>query len=508
MSLLPIHLGSDLRSDRRRRSALRRSLCLAVVLPGCIVALAAQLPAADERPPATGTVKVRVLDRLGRPVGGIRLHLTALATEAGEVIWDEKRNGPAEDAVTDADGRTTIRYPLMPRDQQPTVALSCEVRHPDWVQRRHNFRPGKDETVIRLAPGMRLAVNAVRHDTGEPITENVHAVLGGDSLRDQWQRYSHGLLVSPTVSYNRTRLRVVWLPDDGPAHFSDIIKPVESGRRPRIRVRDVVVSPGARIHGRLSDNVPRPIVDGFVMATASHHAGMRDKERRLEWKDWVPIAPDGSFELPSLPRDGFVELFARCDGWISAKPTRSDLEKAGLAEYRGVVGDSIIPLPHVFRLGRSDRNCEIFMRQTAECLVRTIGPDGAPVAGVSVLVRPGQRSFSGGQQPYGRGLRYAQLLQLPWPQRLQVSTPEGRRQLELQGIMISPRAFFDRTTDADGRTVISQLPSGTDEARNRISVHFAHPEYQLQDNSRPTVVTVTPFPGQPTPLNVEMVPRQ
>lgn len=417
---------------------------------------------------------VRVLDAIGHPVSGIRLHSTALQTAQQDVAWDTRLHGMPRDDVTAADGSVQVEYPAALPEGQLVTAVSCVVRHPAWVASHHRIRVDDNEPKVRLERGRRLAVNAVHQTTQKPITEHVHAVLSGSTLRDTWKQYADGLLVSPTVSFNRTRLRMIWIPDDGPTQFSRLIRISESEKSPRMRFRDVSVAPGTRVKGKLSDDVPRPVTNGYICAVASHHAGIGDRDRRMTWEEWAPIDSDGSFELPSLPADGFVQLIARCDGWVSDMPTSQDLEKAGLAQFRGTIGESRYLMPHVFRLGMVERICEIRMQRTVDCVVQAVSHSGMPLEGVKVSVFPRHQSFSGTVRPLGSGSSHSRYYRLPPEQRQPpLSLDAQRRMLDL-GILLNWRDPFEQTTDAEGRAVISQLPPGTAEKPARIQVNFRH----------------------------------
>ncbi len=461
----------------------------------------------EPEPVRQHSVQLHVTDHEGFPIGGARARPYALksktGTEAVQVSVDEI---PLE-RVSDDDGLLTLAYPGMTAAGHPTTGCDVVVEHPRYVMSRKALTANDKAADIQLRRGRRLAVSAVREETGEPVRENLYAVLSGNSVLDSWKRYANGMLLSPTVATGRARLRVVYLPEDGSPEFSDIIKPGDYGHGARVLIRDIRVAAGTRLIGRLSDDVPRPVQNGYVAAVATHHAGMRDRHRRLEWEDWTQIESDGTFELPSLPRDGFVQLFAWCDGWVSSSPASRDLENAGLAEFRGELGKDGSRLPHVFRLGKPERSCEISMEQTARCVIQTETADGTPIQDAHVTVTANQRWLSGDSQPVGSGFSRRRFLRLSREQQLQPGSG-GEQPLAPSGVLPPTGGRIQQTTDAGGRAEISQLPAGSAEAARQVQITVAHPDFRRSDTDLSAVVTVFLTHGRTANVTVTLIPRE
>src|SRR5207244_11842870 len=73
---------------------------------------------------------------------------------------------------------------------------------------------------------------------------------------------------------------------------------------------------GAAVRGRLDESVPRPVVNGRVIATV-FPIGFSPEKNPPQWHTWTVARPDGRFEFASLPA-GDLEIAAICQGFISA----------------------------------------------------------------------------------------------------------------------------------------------------------------------------------------------
>ena len=169
-----------------------------------------------------------------------------------------------------------------------------------------------------------------------------------------WSEAADGLVtirrVDVTSPMPSRFLRVVHVPDNGPAWFSDVFDLVLQKRGP-ISI-DAELKPGVRVEGRLADNVPRPIKNGRVVArVVETETGMVNDSR---WDAAADIAADGTFVFESLPPNAELQVTAICDGWVSKNPTDNEITEY----WKRVYGNALDPrrfkmgivFPHVFRL--------------------------------------------------------------------------------------------------------------------------------------------------------------
>jgi hypothetical protein len=106
---------------------------------------------------------------------------------------------------------------------------------------------------------------------------------------------------------------LVHFPEDGRPWFSDLVSfDAKVGETNRI---DLELKPGSRITGKLEDSVPRPVMNGVVVAGIVPEDVSAQSSPPV-WHVWSTIKPDGSFTFDSVPR-GRLEIVAVCDGFLS-----------------------------------------------------------------------------------------------------------------------------------------------------------------------------------------------
>jgi len=440
---------------------------------------------ADDAVP-TVKVKIRVEDPHGHPVSGAELRGRALRTRAergAHYGWSPARHGEPATGLTDEDGMVNLSVPRFVTEALETGEVTWIVDHTDYVRADVDLRVDEDPGVVNLSHGRKIIVNGVFKETGKPITDNLYATVSRGGARE-WNPIRNGKLISRTLSYDCSLMRLIYLPDDGSVLFSELIDLTDKGQMRRTVVRDVPLAPGTRIVGELSPEVPRPIVNGYLGVEVTHRRGFDDYRQRLSWRHWVAIERDGTFAVESVPRDCIGQLIAVCDGWLPAPTDRRVLEELSLDQFVERSGSRVTP--HVIPISGDEVSCTLRMLRTASCRVKVVSPDGSPVAGARVAMSPNQFWFGGGSNLVGDVSRQDLVFRLSPEEREAISgwTEEARQFIEDRGIRKSRHDVYVQTTNDHGIAVIRELLGGTADSPRMRSVRVTHDDYELPANDR------------------------
>ena len=261
-------------------------------------------------------MKIRVEGPNGNPIRDAVVSGRGMRTKVQRGSWygwvPEQHGKPAT-GMSDAEGNIELDVPMFVEEKLETGEVNWIVDHPDYVKANLDLRVDDDPGFVTLAHGRRIIANAADQDTKEPIYQDLYALISGDSWYHEWKSLNGGKIMSPTVSCDRPLLRLIQLPEAGAALFSDVIDLDSHARLRRTVVRDIPLSPGTRVKGKLMNDVPRPISNGYVAVTSVLHTGIRGRGRQLTWSHWVPIEPDESFLVESLPPDTIGQFTVTMD---------------------------------------------------------------------------------------------------------------------------------------------------------------------------------------------------
>jgi len=152
-------------------------------------------------------------------------------------------------------------------------------------------------------------------------------------------------------------------------------------------MQNVKLSRGARIMGMLSNNVPRPIVGGYVITSSHSKPNENRKWPSASWHDSVPISADGNFELNSVPRSELIQIVAICDGWLSKTMQPSD--------GRAVVGQA-------FESNDEEVKIAVEMEQTGTLELTILKPDGNSLETGTITTLQNREDASGSLSMLGR----------------------------------------------------------------------------------------------------------
>ena len=293
-----------------------------------------------------------------------------------------------------------------------------------------------------------------------------------------------------------------------PHSFSDVIDLDSHARLRRTVVRDIPLSLGTRVKGKVVDDVPRPIANGYVAVTSVLHTGIKDRKRQLTWSHWVPIESDGSFSVESLPRDTIGQFIAVCDGWVSAPTLMECFDKVGLGELRGQRSSQRVT-PHLINLTGDEVECVLPMETTISCRVKVQKSDGMPLRDAQVSMWPNQKWYGGGSQWAGSALRRDLILKLtPAGRVLMLEWSERSQECLMQkGVAKFPSDRYQQTTDEHGIAIIRQLPCGTEDQPRNTTVHVQHDEFEQRPANNRRADSVDLIRGQIAEITVTMDPK-
>ncbi|MSU59545.1 MAG: hypothetical protein EXS35_15470 [Pedosphaera sp.] len=257
----------------------------------------------------------------------------------GHYTWLETREPKPLAVTTDPAGFARVEYPFYTNERLETGQISFSVEHPDYCPDRPfatvNAAPPRNASLFARAqywlavllhrtsarPGpVVLTRGAILQLSGyvgahEFMRSNLHAQVLNlwSSDTNLWRDLKPGVIECRRIAAGQGLVRLVWVPAQGPAWFSDAVsfqaKPGETN------ALELELKPGTRIVGRIDDAVPRPVRNGYVIVEALH-SKQKKGEDWISWHRWTTIDTNGHFTLDSLPR-GTLEYIAMGDGFVS-----------------------------------------------------------------------------------------------------------------------------------------------------------------------------------------------
>ena len=403
--------------------------------------------------PAAGAEFVfKVVDTDGRPVADASVLPWAVGTNGGSFGVPGKKFPPVR---TDAEGIARIVIPsgedrelknfkYLRKDDINEFAL--EVRHPDhpaWCK----YLAADGKQVVVLGPSTTVEIRAHRR-TDVDLVDQLFPMLSATTDFTDWSQ-DNGKLTLRRVDLAGDEpwrwLRIVHAPDQGSAWFSDLIDLKQEAGNP-ISL-DVPLKPGVRVVGHLAEDVPRPIKNGRVVAKIVDGS---KSWTNWEWQATAEIAPDGTFELNSLPRDENLQLIAICDGWVSRSPSIEEVNDYGEKyhynlKYRGP--NSVQVFPQLVRIGGLAANPDVRMDPTATCEVTVVDENKSPIANADVEFWPNEYFFGSGSSILGVGRNTIEEIRA----ELKSGKPEKPQFIR--------DSRYSAKTDANGKAIVANLPA-------------------------------------------------
>ncbi len=451
-------------------------------------------PATDEKPVVETPVEVtprqkerrqivlEVYDEDGKPVQGAKVDILGLRTlidRGSSYTWSEEFHGSKPDDVSNEKGEITIDYPEFVVEQMRTSVLSILVEHPEFAAKNHELdllkQNRRDAPVylmrqrVPLQRGVVYQISFAGENT--PVRPMSTHVMFSDLWRGD-KKFSFqppNTLVSSRRDDQPRIAQVAHRTESGQILFSNVISASDWIKEGELRiVKDVLLSPGHSMSGRIDEAVPRPVKNGSVLAQCVYlDSSDPNNQKRLSFADAVEIQPDGAFKFDSLPRDVPIQLVAMCDGWWSSQPKLKELRndpefEPYLKQLQGIDGVSLWP-----QLVSSSQSDGVFipMEKTNSVTLKCLDPEGKPLTGAKVSVYPNLTFYHHGSFLLGHSWSAAK----DW-----IGVDENEIQAQQLERHHASVKLWTRTTDEDGLTSFESLPGIT-----YVYGSLEHPEYQL-----------------------------
>lgn len=318
-----------------------------------------------------GLRSIKVVDETGNPVEDAEvIQQWVLVPGRGSTynFFGEKGKFVPEVVKTDSKGEAKVRYPIMLWNQFVS-SMGVRISHPKFCTEVSTIDFANPQPA-RIVRGAMLTLTAKAG--GNPVSD-VFAEMAG------MQQQSYGFVRKPGSVSGRLPsgshfARALALDKNGMALFS---KPFEvnlsTGEEKAIELK---LSRGSDFRGKLSGNVPRPVIGGRVYAEiftqAPRQKGNPTMDNSLIWRTLSPVEPDGTFLLKNVPA-GDVWAVGFCNGYISQN---QDPEKRNDFRVQAQLLASLWGTPEL-QMAKSG---------TAEILV--LSPEGKPVENARVSFGP------------------------------------------------------------------------------------------------------------------------
>lgn len=426
-----------------------------------IAAIVSPSTADDEdkifEPTETAPFVIQVTDENGKPIEGVTLRPYAcrcVEDRGSHYGWPTYNVGKPVPVETDKEGRATIDYPLRfgrDPDWKTTCEISASATHAEFISDVLNIDPRPGNGTMTMRQGCQLRIS-VADTEGERTPFGI--VMAGPGGMAKWKTDPSGMRLSRAIPDGSWQTLLVSPREDGRHLFSGVL-PIRLRDNQDVNIRNLRLKPGIRIAGRLDDSVPRPVKNGKILAHClPRPAGFcyADEDPSVSWEDAASINEDGTFEFPSLPRSGMIQLITVCDTHIGKDVDPPDPNQNAFTQGMYLQVDE-----------RDDlENLTIPMEATGTVRVKVLDPDGNPLVGAKVGTWPNQSMHLAGSNVLGE---YSQSIELIRQQIQSDSTPSWERRNYDR---------YSRTTDENGEATLISMPIGTGD---QIAVH--HDDYLM-----------------------------
>ncbi len=330
------------------------------------------------------TQRVTLIDSDGKPIDGVSIKPFGLNLS---YFWPDSLLGDPVETFTDIAGLAILEYPQLFADGVQCKSIDCIVAHTEYVGVVVRIPVNDtDDYKLTLKKGVRFSLKGIDEE-GVPIKQRFAAMMSGDTPPKFRHVELDGSIETKGAAQGGHQVMLVQPMRDGKTRFSEALffhfsdKDQEDG----VLVDDVELIPGIRVFGSLPDDIARPVTNGVVMACQMPMEIKNAAElklRSLMWTDWTTVAEDGTFEFPSLPRSGRLQLIALCDGWVSP-------------------GERIMTKGQLFSVSDEDLEVSLNMEPTMDAIIDVKDAFGKPIEDAHVGFWPNELWQDYGSQILG-----------------------------------------------------------------------------------------------------------
>ena len=379
-----------------------------------------------------------LVDENGKPVKDAKVIAAGVRCEESPGSWIgwPTQNAGNNEFKSDEAGKVELKYPLKlgaPGLWMTVNKVDFSIQHPDFVSSRVEFDPALEKAEHTLVEGCRTLFSCC--DENGTVIENFGVfIAGGSSVI--WKHEENEMRTSGIPDGNWQTI-LVSPREDGIHLFSGVL-PARYAKGKDVTIRKIKMRPGMQLSGALSDNVPRPVVDGKVVAWCLPKPAGNTWEKEnpsIGWWEETTIADDGSFEFPSLPRGGTVQLIAICKGWLTTGRERTF-----------TVGQ-LLEIQDEDLANNNVQDVELTMEATGSVEVEVFGPDGKPLAGATVSTWPNQKLHQGGSTLVGAC--YRSILSI----ESQIAGVDNS-----QKFLDEVSKFYEGKTNEQGKVTLTEIP--------------------------------------------------
>ena len=308
----------------------RRSWCMVFIL-FVFATAAAEESKTDKKknpikfPTKTAKLIVEVTDEAGEPIQGVVIKpygCRSVEEPSTGWFWPTYNIGHPKEHTGDVDGKVTVDYPVTfghEPDWHTCCEISATVTHPEFISQNLIVDPRGGKTQLTMKAGCQLTISAA-DPNGQTVPFGI--LIAGPGRSAKWLIDDDGVHKSRAIPDGSWQTMLVSPSDDGRHLFSPVL-PVRLRDQQDVNIRNLRLKHGLHLRGRLDDSVPRPVKNGKVVAHCLpkpagyvYGGGPDDEPPSVSWETAVEIDEDGTFEFPSLPRSGLLQLITLCDGHV------------------------------------------------------------------------------------------------------------------------------------------------------------------------------------------------
>ncbi|MCA9175030.1 MAG: hypothetical protein KDB14_11160 [Planctomycetales bacterium] len=423
-------------------------------------------------PVATKPYTLKVVDENNQPLRGVDVLAAGIRCQEDPGSWygwPTPNVGADNVMLTDANGEVTVQYPVrfgVPPNWFTTTTIDFRFSHPHFVGGSVEVDTAAESHTHQLVAGCPAHFSA-KDDVGNQVTQFYVAIAGAGGLA-RWT-LNEGELSTGGIPEGGWQTMLVSPQSDGRHLFSGIL-PARYAQGKDVTIRGISLTPGLRLTGRLADNVPRPVTHGQITAWClpkPRGQVYEDKDPSLGWSQAIDIEQDGTFNFPSLPRSGTVQLIAVCRSWVVESDAVAD--RPGDNRITGIH----INLDELQIVDNELPGIIVPMKPTGTLEVTVRKDDGSPLEGATVASWPNQVYDKGGSTILGSEYSSIDAIR-------HVLDHADEPYFKRAWATGSRQHRYSVTTDAQGHAVLYDLP-----LKMEHGLYVGNEEYRQESNPTP-----------------------